>query len=121
MINCKNYDIDDMQKIIILNQDLKSLSLSHTHTHTLNDNSFSDHISKDAICGNLTSIISNYHCFLSFHQFFQTLLHLNPMFIKTFGQISINKSLYWTILKKTGVSFTMSKKMMSIIPLTIFF
>ena len=34
MINCKNYDIDDMQKIIILNQDLKSLSLSHTHTHT---------------------------------------------------------------------------------------
>ena len=35
MINCKNYDIDDMQKIIILNQDLKSLSHTHTHTHLM--------------------------------------------------------------------------------------
>ena len=40
--------------------------------------------------------------------------------MKDVGQVSIKKSLYWTILKKTGILSLMLKKML-IIPLTIFF
>ena len=43
------------------------------------------------------------------------------MFMKEIGKISITKSLYRTILKRTGISFLISRKMMLITPLTIFF
>ena len=78
------------------------------HSKTLIDNIFSNHISKEAICGNLISTISDHlPQFLIMPSIFQTLLHPNPMSIKEVGQISIKKGLYWTILKRTGILFLM--------------
>ena len=78
------------------------------HTKTLIDNTFSNHISEEAICGNLTSTISDHLPeLLITPSIFSDLLHPNPMSMKEVGQILIKKSLHWTILKRTGILFLM--------------
>ena len=74
------------------------------HFRTLIGNIFSNHISKEAICGDLRSTIPDHlPQFFIMLSIFQTLFHPNAMSMKEIGQISIKKSLYWTILKKAGI------------------
>ena len=51
-------------------------------------------ISKEAICGNLTSLnFTVSPTFLSCHPFIWTNFLLNPIFMRAIGQVSLNKSL----------------------------
>ena len=79
-------------------------------------------MSKEAICGNLTSIISDHlPQFLIMLSNFSDTSSSKPNVYER-GSTNFNKEEFiWTVLKKTGILllFNLKKKMMLNIPLTI--
>ena len=77
-------------------------------------------MSKEAICGNLTSIISDHlPQFLIMLSNFSDTSSSKPNVYER-GSTNFNKEEFiWTALKKTGILFLILEKMMLNIPLTI--
>ena len=98
--------LDSLSSNIILPYILHPTGIAG-HFKTLIYNIFSNHISKEVICGNLTFTISDH-----LSKFWITpSIFSGPFSSRSIvyerSQIPIKNSLHWTILKRTGILFLM--------------